>query len=80
MYTADRDVEGIVANNLAMLIANLQDADDEPSLARAIELTQSFGSNGQRLRFLNTFGWVRLKNGEAIAALPVLQKAAEMDP
>ena len=53
---------------------------DEASLARAIELTQIVRRNGQSFVPEYTFGWVRLKNGEAIAALPVLQKAAEMDP
>ena len=76
MYESDR-TSSIVANNLAMLIANYR--TDEVSLARAVELTQSFSAT-ENPSLLNTFGWVRLKNGEAVAALPVLQKAVDMNP
>ncbi|MEL7536653.1 MAG: tetratricopeptide repeat protein [Pseudomonadota bacterium] len=76
MHAKDK-TSGVIANNLAMLIANYK--TDEASIQRAVELTQTFGAT-DNASFLNTFGWVRLKNGEAIAALPVLRKAADMSP
>jgi len=67
----------LLANNLAMLLANYR--DDESSLQRALELTRTFSST-DNASFLNTFGWVRLKSGQARAALPVLEQAVKMKP
>ena len=67
----------LIANNLAMLLANYRSDDD--SLQTAGELTRTF-STSLNPAYLNTFGWVRLKSGELQTALPVLERAAELSP
>jgi tetratricopeptide (TPR) repeat protein len=67
----------LLANNLAMLLANTQ--KDAASLDRAKQLSAPLsGLNDPR--FLDTYGWVLYKRGEAPAAVTVLQRASSQAP
>jgi tetratricopeptide (TPR) repeat protein len=61
------------ANNLAMLIVNHR--TDARSLDRARDLSARF-SESPNPNFLDTYGWVLYKRGEAAAAVAALQSAA----
>lgn len=74
---ARQGATALLANNLAMLLATHR--DDEASLARAVELTESFATS-DNASLLNTFGWVRLQSGDVDTALPVLQEAVKLSP
>jgi tetratricopeptide (TPR) repeat protein len=65
------------ANNLAMLLANHR--SDAASLARAGELVKPFAGS-PNANFLDTYGWVTLKHGDANAALAALEKAQAAAP
>jgi tetratricopeptide (TPR) repeat protein len=59
-------------NNLAMLLVTYK--KDPASLARAKELSASFATSDNP-NFLDTYGWVLYKRGEAAAAVSALQNA-----
>ncbi len=61
----------IAANNLAMLLATYR--GDQASLDRAKALTARF-ADSQNPSFLDTYGWVLYKRGEAAASVPVLER------
>ncbi len=63
----------VAANNLAMLLANHR--TDAQSLDRAKQLASRF-SESANPSFLDTYGWVLYKRGEAEAAVAALQTAA----
>lgn len=67
----------IVSNNLAILLVTYK--TDRASLDLARDLTTAF-ANSSDGSFLDTNGWVRFKRGEYNEALPVLQRAAELEP
>jgi len=67
----------VAANNLAMLLITYK--KDQPSLNRAKELTQRF-ANSSNGSFLDTYGWVLYKVGDAEAAVPPLQSAVSKSP
>jgi tetratricopeptide (TPR) repeat protein len=67
----------LIANNLAMLLANTR--VDSAGLERARQLTVRLcGSNSPS--FLDTCGWVLYKRGEAPAAVTVLRRASSRGP
>jgi putative PEP-CTERM system TPR-repeat lipoprotein len=66
-----------VANNLAFLLAETR--DDRASLERALVLAERFAGSANP-GFLDTLGWVRLRNGRAAQAVPVLERALAMAP
>lgn len=66
-----------VANNLAMLLVTHR--DDADSLSRAVHLTESF-VNTRNAAYLDTAGWVRLKQGELQIATSLLQEAVRAAP
>jgi predicted Zn-dependent protease len=61
-----------VANNLAMLLVSTH--PDAPGLARAAALVAPLAGSGNPL-YLDTYGWVKLKQGDAAAALAAVEKA-----
>lgn len=79
---AIREYEGVVsrnpasdlaANNLAMLLVTYQ--KDAASLDRAKALAARF-ADSTNLSFLDTYGWVLYKHGEAAASVPILERVA----
>ena len=66
-----------VANNLAMLLVNTR--SDKASLQRAKDLTARFSGSGNA-QFLDTYGWVLYKSGNANAAVTALQSATFKAP
>jgi tetratricopeptide (TPR) repeat protein len=66
----------VAFNNLAMLLVNRK---DQESLDRAKTLTARFAQSAN-VSFMDTYGWVLYKHGEAAASLPVLQKVVEKAP
>jgi tetratricopeptide (TPR) repeat protein len=78
---AIREYEGILkrfpdaigpANNLAMLLATYR--TDPASLARAGELADRLASRSEP-PYVNTYGWVKYKRGDLVAAVPALERA-----
>ncbi len=67
----------VAANNLAMLLITYK--KDKPSLDRAKELTQRF-ANSNNSSFLDTYGWVLYKGGDAESAVAALQSAVSKAP
>ncbi len=67
----------LVANNLAMLLITYR--KDQPSLDRAKELSARFATSAN-MAFLDTYGWVLYKRGEAAAAVAALQAASAKMP
>jgi tetratricopeptide (TPR) repeat protein len=67
----------VPANNLAMLLVTYR--KDRPSLNEAQELTASFDRSDDP-SLLDTQGWVRLKLGDLVEALPELEAAAAHAP
>jgi tetratricopeptide (TPR) repeat protein len=63
----------VIANNLAMLLVTYR--KDPHSLDRAKELSAKFAASPNP-NFLDTYGWVLYKRGEAAAAVSALQNAA----
>jgi len=61
----------VVANNLAMLLVTYK--RDAASLDRAKTLTSRF-ANSTNPSYLDTYGWVLYKRGEASASVPVLER------
>jgi len=66
-----------VANNLAMLLASHR--SDAASLKRAADLAAPFASSENPL-FLDTYGWIKLKQGDAAGAVPSLDRAVALAP
>src|SRR5208283_158607 len=67
----------VVANNLAMLLITYK--KDPQSLDRAKTLSARFASSSNPA-FLDTYGWVLYKHGEAAAALAALQTVVSKTP
>jgi tetratricopeptide (TPR) repeat protein len=67
----------VIANNLAMLLVNHH--KDQISLDRAKQLTERFSSSSNA-DFLDTYGWVLYKRGDALAAVNALQSALSKTP
>jgi tetratricopeptide (TPR) repeat protein len=67
----------VAANNLAMLFVNYR--KDQASLDRARLLSARF-SGSTNADFLDTYGWVLYKRGEAPAAVSALQSALAKTP
>ena len=67
----------VAANNLAMLLVTY--AKDAASIDRAKSLTSRFAESTNP-SFLDTYGWVLFKHGEAAASLPVLQRVLTEEP
>jgi tetratricopeptide (TPR) repeat protein len=67
----------LVANNLAMLLATYR--RDAPSLDRADALASRFAHSSNPL-FLDTYGWVVFKRGDAAAALPIFNRVVSRAP
>ncbi len=72
---SDNDV---VVNNFAALVADFAH-DDAARLQRAATLAARFQSSNEAY-FLDTLGWVRYRQGDAQAGLPLLRRAAAMLP
>lgn len=67
----------LAANNLAMLLVTYK--TDEQSMARAAKVAESLrGSSNPS--FMDTLGWVYLKQNQVDLALPLIREAAERAP
>jgi tetratricopeptide (TPR) repeat protein len=66
-----------IANNLAMLLVNQR--KDQASLDRAKLLAARFSASSNA-DFLDTYGWVLYKRGDAVAAVNALQSALSKTP
>ncbi len=66
-----------LANNLAMLLTTYR--DDSASHDRANELVRGF-RNSSNPAFLNTYGWVRYRQGQYGEAVSYLRRAATAVP
>jgi tetratricopeptide (TPR) repeat protein len=64
----------VASNNLAMLLVTYR--KDPASLERAKELSSRFAASSNAA-FLDTYGWVLYKRGDAAAAVVALQTASE---
>jgi tetratricopeptide (TPR) repeat protein len=67
----------VAANNLAMLLATYR--TDQVSLDRAKELSARF-ANSPNPSYLDTYGWVLYKRGDAASSVPVLSKVVAAVP
>jgi tetratricopeptide (TPR) repeat protein len=67
----------IAANNLSMVLVTYH--KDAASLDRAKTLSARF-ANSSNLSYLDTYGWVLYKNGEAAASVPVLERVVSKAP
>jgi tetratricopeptide (TPR) repeat protein len=67
----------LVANNLAMLLATYR--TDQASLDRAKDLSARF-ANSPNPSYLDTYGWVLYKRGDAASSVPVLSKVVAAVP
>jgi Tfp pilus assembly protein PilF len=67
----------LIANNLAMLLITYR--KDQPSLDRAKDLSARFATS-TNMAFLDTYGWVLYKRGEAATATAALQTASAKMP
>ena len=67
----------VVANNLAMLLATHR--SDADSYARAFDLVERFRTSDVP-SYLNTYGWVRYKQGNYDEAVSYLRRAAASEP
>jgi Tfp pilus assembly protein PilF len=67
----------VLTNNLAMLLVDTK--TDPASLQRAKQLAARL-ANSTNARFLDTYGWVLYKEGEATSAVPVLESASAKAP
>jgi tetratricopeptide (TPR) repeat protein len=66
-----------MTNNLAMLL--IEAKSDQASLLRAKQLAARF-ANSTNPSYLDTYGWVLFKEGEASSAVPVLETASSKAP
>jgi tetratricopeptide (TPR) repeat protein len=67
----------VAANNLAMLLVDHR--SDSASFDRAKTITSRFAQS-RNLSFLDTYGWVLYKHGEATASVPVLEQVVAKSP
>jgi predicted Zn-dependent protease len=67
----------LIANNLAMLLITYK--KNPASIDRAKQLSERF-SHSSNASFLDTYGWVLYKRGEAVAAVAALQTAVDKTP
>jgi tetratricopeptide (TPR) repeat protein len=67
----------IAANNLAMLLVTYE--KDAASLDRAKSLSARF-SDSPNPSFLDTYGWVLFKHGDAAASVSILQRVVSKSP
>jgi tetratricopeptide (TPR) repeat protein len=67
----------VAANNLAMLLATYK--KDGASLDRAQQLSARF-ANSSNPSFLDTYGWVMFKRGDAAGSVPVLTRVVAKAP
>jgi tetratricopeptide (TPR) repeat protein len=67
----------VIENNLAMMLVTYR--KDQASLDRANQLSAAF-STSPNANFLDTYGWVLYKRGEAMAAVAALQTALAKMP
>jgi len=67
----------VAANNLAMLLVTY--SKDTASIDRAKSLATRFAESANP-SFLDTYGWVLYKHGEAAASISVLQRVARQAP
>jgi len=67
----------VAANNLAMLLATYH--KDPASLDRAKQLSARF-ANSNNPSYLDTYGWVLFKQGDANASVPVLTQVVAKAP
>jgi tetratricopeptide (TPR) repeat protein len=67
----------VIANNLAMMLVTYR--KDRASLDRANQLSAAF-STSTNADFLDTYGWVLYKRGDAMAAVAALQTALSKMP
>jgi tetratricopeptide (TPR) repeat protein len=65
------------ANNLSMML--VEHRTDRASLDRAKALASRF-SQSPNVSFLDTYGWVLFKDGDAAASVPVLQRVVDKVP
>ena len=65
------------ANNLAMVLVSYK--KDAASIERAKTLSARF-ANSSNPSYLDTYGWVLFKHGEAAASVPVLQRVVSQVP
>ena len=66
-----------LANNLAMLLTTYR--DDQLSHERAGELVRGFRNSGNPA-YLNTYGWVRYRQGQYGEAVSYLRRASQAEP
>jgi len=66
-----------LANNLAMLLSTYR--DDDVSHAKAQELVRNF-RDSDNPAYLNTYGWVRYRQGEVGEAITYLRRASVATP
>jgi tetratricopeptide (TPR) repeat protein len=76
MHSANPAAEPL-ANNLAMLLATYR--DDSASHERADELVRGFRTSDNPA-YLNTYGWVRYRQGQYGEAVSYLRRAASATP
>jgi tetratricopeptide (TPR) repeat protein len=67
----------VAVNNLAMLLVTYQ--KDSTSLDRAKSLSARFADSANP-SYLDTYGWVLYKHGEAAVAVPVLERVVSKAP
>lgn len=67
----------LAANNFAMLLVTYE--KDAASLDRAKALAARFADSANP-SYLDTYGWVLFKHGDAAASVPVLQRVAAQTP
>lgn len=67
----------VAANNLAMLLATYK--KDPASLDRAKELSARF-ANSPNPSYMDTYGWVLFKRGDAAGSVPVLARVVAKAP
>jgi tetratricopeptide (TPR) repeat protein len=67
----------LAANNLAMLLVTYQ--KDATSLDRAKSLSARFADSSNP-SYLDTYGWVLFKRGEAAASVPILERVVSKAP
>ncbi|TVQ31791.1 MAG: hypothetical protein EA356_13840 [Geminicoccaceae bacterium] len=68
----------LVVNNFAALVADFA-YDDPRRMERASTLAARFQSSSEAY-FLDTLGWLRYRQGDAAAALPLLRRATALLP
>jgi len=67
----------MAVNNLADLLLN--SSDNQDSLQQVVTLVERF-KNSDNAYFLDTYGWVKLKSGQAEEAVEVLHKVVQLAP